>query len=151
MPVRVGAPPTADADRPKTQCKVPDRIPNAECTRKTWMLVFPQPMLDRRVRRSLLRGQAHSRFAFGYFSAKAYGRCTRPPRCARSCSCNNFTRSRCRESSPFNLSGSMVTRSLNPLPSRTVIWLRSKSTSLIRSRKHSSNRIPVPYSNWPIN
>ena len=38
MPVRVGAPPTADTDRPKTHCKVPDRIPNAECTRKTWML-----------------------------------------------------------------------------------------------------------------
>ncbi len=41
--------------------------------------------------------------------------------------------------------GSMVRRSLPPLPSRTVISLRSKSTSLTRSRTHSIRRMPVPY------
>ena len=41
--------------------------------------------------------------------------------------------------------GSMTTRSLSPLPWRTVSWLRSRSMSLTRSRQHSMTRSPAPY------
>ena len=44
----------------------------------------------------------------------------------------------------------MVTRSLNPLPSRTRIWFSSKSRSFTRSRTHSIKRIPVPYKSLAI-
>src|SRR5262245_450948 len=42
--------------------------------------------------------------------------------------------------------GSMVTRSLRPLPSRMTIWFVAKSTSFTRRRQHSSRRSPEPYS-----
>src|SRR3972149_10237049 len=42
-------------------------------------------------------------------------------------------------------SGSIVIRSLPPLPSRTVISLRAKSISWIRRRRHSIRRRPAPY------
>ena len=51
---------------------------------------------------------------------------------------------RCRSSSPRIFSGSITTRSLPPLPSRTMIWPRAKSTSLTRSRSSSRKRRPVP-------
>ncbi len=41
-------------------------------------------------------------------------------------------------------SGSIVTRSFCPLPSRTMICPRSKSTSLTRRRMHSISRKPLP-------
>ena len=43
------------------------------------------------------------------------------------------------------LAGSMVTRSILALPSRTVISRRSKSTSFTRSWQHSPSLRPVPY------
>jgi hypothetical protein len=55
-----------------------------------------------------------------------------------------------RASGPLRLSGNIVTLSLLPLPSRTTISRRVNSTSFIRSRKHSSKRIPVPYSKRTI-
>src|SRR2546425_7268723 len=45
---------------------------------------------------------------------------------------------------PFHRHGSIVTRSLSPLPPRTTIWLVAKSTSWTRSRQHSSTRNPAP-------
>jgi hypothetical protein len=47
-------------------------------------------------------------------------------------------------------SGSMVTRSLKPVPSRTVICRIPKSKSLIRSRKTSINRRPAPHNRLAI-
>ena len=44
-----------------------------------------------------------------------------------------------------------VTRSLSPLPLRTVMVPRTKSTSLIRNCTHSISRIPVRYSRRAIN
>ena len=41
-------------------------------------------------------------------------------------------------------------RSFSPLPSRTVIWRRSKSMSFTRRRQHSISRKPAPYINPPI-
>jgi hypothetical protein len=40
--------------------------------------------------------------------------------------------------------GSIVMRSLSPLPLRTTIWLRAKSMSSTRRRQHSSARRPEP-------
>jgi hypothetical protein len=40
--------------------------------------------------------------------------------------------------------GNIVWRSLAPLPSRTVISRRSKSTSFTRNRSASIKRMPVP-------
>lgn len=40
----------------------------------------------------------------------------------------------------MSLAGRSVTRSFRPLPSRTVISFRAKSTSFTRSRQHSSSR-----------
>ena len=42
-------------------------------------------------------------------------------------------------------SGSIVVRSLSPLPLQTVIVPRVKSTPLMRRRTHSIRRMPVPY------
>ena len=50
----------------------------------------------------------------------------------------------------FALAGSIVTRSLRPLPWRTVIRSRSKSRSFTRSSRHSSRRSPAPYSGVTI-
>jgi hypothetical protein len=47
-------------------------------------------------------------------------------------------------------SGSRVTQSLKPLPSRTVIWRIPKSKSLTRSRKTSIHRRPAPYNRLAI-
>src|SRR6266851_4134429 len=44
----------------------------------------------------------------------------------------------------FAAEGSIVTRSLAPLPARTAIWLRSKSTSFTRSCAASRSRRPAP-------
>ena len=52
----------------------------------------------------------------------------------------------CVRSAGTNDFGSMTTRSLPPFASRTMMTLRSKSTSLIRRRMPSMSRMPVPYS-----
>jgi conjugative relaxase-like TrwC/TraI family protein len=88
--------------------------------------------------------QHHSRSAFGYLRLNASGKYTAPNPRRKSSACNNFTRSKCRWRSGFSLSGNIVTRSLNPLPSRTTIWLSAKSTSFTRNRMPSIRRIPEP-------
>ena len=45
----------------------------------------------------------------------------------------------------FIRSGSTVTRSVSPLPARTVICRGSRSTSLILSRVSSLSLSPLPY------
>ena len=67
----------------------------------------------------------------------------RRPCPARACS---RTLARCRTSSALTMAGSMVVRSLSPLPPRTTIWLDPKSTSWTPSRQHSRTRRPAPYS-----
>ena len=59
---------------------------------------------------------------------------------------NTLARSSSACSGPASVAGSTVRRSRPPLPSRTTISLRMKSTSLTRSRSPSISRIPVPYS-----
>ena len=49
-----------------------------------------------------------------------------------------------REQAGLAAVGSMVTRSLAPLPLRTISWLAAKSMSLMRSCAHSSSRRPAP-------
>src|SRR5882762_7068820 len=49
-----------------------------------------------------------------------------------------------RSSRVFAAVGSMVTRSLAPLPLRTTSRLAAKSTSLMRNCAHSSSRRPAP-------
>jgi len=51
---------------------------------------------------------------------------------------------------PRNDSGNGTRRSLSPLPLRTQISFRAKSTSLIRRRRPSSKRMPVPYNRRAI-
>jgi hypothetical protein len=46
----------------------------------------------------------------------------------------------------MTFSGSIVKRSFDPFPSRTVNCFRPKSTSCTRSRNASSSRNPLPYS-----
>ncbi len=79
----------------------------------------------------------------GSFFASASGSSTQPAPFARSRSCWARTRSRCAASSIFTDTGSIVARSLSPLPRRNVIWLRPKSTSFTRRRQHSSRRRPA--------
>ena len=44
----------------------------------------------------------------------------------------------------FRATGNIVRRSRSPLPARTMISLRAKSTSFTRSRRHSRRRRPLP-------
>jgi hypothetical protein len=60
------------------------------------------------------------------------------------------SRSRCAASRPSIDSGSVVTRSFPPFPSRTRISRRFRSTSLTLNRRHSICRRPDPYSIIPI-
>lgn len=88
--------------------------------------------------------------ALGYLRANACGKKTRPAPAARSAACTNSARSRCRGSASRRLCGNGTRRSLPPLPSRTTISPRAASTSLMRRRRHSINRIPLPYSRLAI-
>src|SRR5438034_10746868 len=49
-----------------------------------------------------------------------------------------------REQAGLAAVGSMVTRSLAPLPLRTISWLAATSMSLMRTCAHSSSRRPAP-------
>ncbi len=60
------------------------------------------------------------------------------------------TRSRCARRRGTTADGSIVTRSLSPLPSRISISPRPKSTSFTRRRKRSIKRSPEAQSNVPI-
>lgn len=80
-------------------------------------------------------------------SAPQRGLRTRPA--ARSRSNSTRARSRCRSSGSARLRGSIVTRSFCPLPSRTVIWLCWKSTSLTRRPRTPSGAAPHPTGGWP--
>jgi hypothetical protein len=59
-------------------------------------------------------------------------------------SVEEFIPSRCFASGSFTAAGSIVCRSLSPLPARTTIWLLVKSISFTRRRKHSISRRPAP-------
>jgi len=82
---------------------------------------------------------------------RRWGICGRGPRAARPSRRRRGDRrragraaSRCLARSRAAAAGSIVTRSLAPLPARTVIWLRSKSTSFTRSWAASRSRRPAP-------
>ncbi len=95
--------------------------------------------------------QRHSLEAFGYFLSSASGNRTLPHPARTSFSCIVFTSCRWSCRSFLRLTGSIVTRSLPPLPSRTVISLRAKSISFTRKCRHSINRSPAPYISKAIN
>ncbi len=59
-------------------------------------------------------------------------------------SCCAFMRKRWRRNGSDRFSGNIVTRSLPPFVSRTVICASAKSMSLTRRRTHSINRNPLP-------
>ncbi len=85
--------------------------------------------------------------AFGYLTASASGSQTAPRPVSRSLRCSTRARSIWSRSGASKFSGSTVTRSLLPLPSRTRISRRSNATSFTRKRRPSRmRRIPVPYS-----
>ena len=65
--------------------------------------------------------QPHSLLAFGYLRDNAYGRCTVPYPLVRSLSCMIFVFLICSLSSSTSSTGSTVTRSFCPLPSRMMI------------------------------
>src|SRR5437773_12051824 len=85
---------------------------------------------------------AHSRPAFGYFRARAVGSATQPAPAATSSTCWARAASRCVASSALVIAGSIVTRSLSPLPPRTTIRLAAKSTPWTRRWQHSRTRSP---------
>ena len=71
----------------------------------------------------------------GVLAGERPGSSTQPAPARRSASCWSRTVSRCLARSRLAAAGSIVTRSLSPLPERTVIWLRAKSTSFTRRRR----------------
>jgi len=93
---------------------------------------------------------AHSTPAMGSFRSKAPGSGTRPPPAATSAPCCACTELKCAASLTRTPCGRTVTRSTPPLPRRIRISPRSRSTSLIRSVRHSSNRVPLPYRRSPM-
>ncbi len=84
--------------------------------------------------------------ARGYLLASAPGSSTPARSAARSTPHNAREYASCLRNTGTTADGSIVTRSFFPLPSRTKINPRSKSTSFTRRRRHSILRIPVPYS-----
>lgn len=94
--------------------------------------------------------QAHWIPAVGILFSTACGNQT-PGRFARRSSSNKTrTRSRCSNRGRRKLSGRTLTRSLPPLPCRTITTPCSNCRSWIRSRKSSIRRRPAPYINWAM-
>ena len=70
-----------------------------------------------------------------------------PPRAPRQVP-GSSTRASCAARLVLASSDTIVTRSLPPLPRRTLSSLMLKSTSFTRSWSASSSRTPLPYSSW---
>src|SRR6267142_749469 len=105
---------------------------------------FAEPRPPDGVEHGALQDGFAQMMSFGYLRARAHGSSTQPGPNARSASCCRFTLSKCRVKASLATAGRTVTRSLAPLPSRTMIWFIAKSTSCTLRRAHSSRRSPEP-------